>query len=150
MASQVPKIVAFNNGTYIIFIIVDDIMYCILFHLLSLPVLIEKIVHCANFLVARHSTSLLCLRANPLGRVKLGPTAVSMRERCLRGKARGNRVGEEESQGDNEIEALHEFAMPFVPVHRGEARANSDVDVQAVYEGEGWKRRSRRGGELRR
>ncbi|KAK9100158.1 hypothetical protein Scep_023588 [Stephania cephalantha] len=79
--------------------------------------------------------------------VKLGPTAVSVCERCMKGKARGGRVAEEESDGGNEIVALHESAMPFVPVHRGEARADGDVGVQAVYEGEGQRRRSSEGGE---
>ncbi|KAK9125704.1 hypothetical protein Scep_014550 [Stephania cephalantha] len=103
-------------------------------------------VHCANFLAARHSTILLCLRANP----QLGPTTVSVCERCMKGKARGGRVAEEESHDGNEIEALHESTMPFVPVHRGEAQADGDVGVQAVYKGEGQRRRSRGGGEPRR
>ncbi|KAK9142134.1 hypothetical protein Syun_011534 [Stephania yunnanensis] len=104
-------------------------------------------VHCANFLVARHSTSLLCLGATG---VKLGPTAVSVCERCMKGKARGGRVVEEESHSSNEIEALHESVIPFVSVHRGEARADGDIGVQAMYKGEGERRRSRGGGKPRR
>ncbi|KAK9104828.1 hypothetical protein Scep_021672 [Stephania cephalantha] len=50
--------------------------------------------------------------------------AVSLCERCMKGKERGGEVVEEESHDGNEIEALHESAMPFVPVHRGEARAD--------------------------
>ncbi|KAK9134510.1 hypothetical protein Syun_013840 [Stephania yunnanensis] len=64
--------------------------------------------------------------------VKLGPTEMSVCERCMKGKARGGRVAEEENQGGNEIEALHESAMPFVLVLRGEAQADGDVGVQAV------------------
>ncbi|KAK9094889.1 hypothetical protein Scep_026358 [Stephania cephalantha] len=45
--------------------------------------------------------------------------------------------------------ALHESAMPFVPTHRGEDRADGVV-VRAVYEGEGDRGLSRGGGEPRR
>ncbi|KAK9133113.1 hypothetical protein Scep_012641 [Stephania cephalantha] len=76
-------------------------------------------VHCANFLVERHSTSLLCHSCQSTG-AKLGPT-VSVCEWCMKGKEIGGGVAEEESHGGNEIEAPHESAMPFVPVHRGEA-----------------------------
>ncbi|KAK9119348.1 hypothetical protein Scep_017441 [Stephania cephalantha] len=86
-------------------------------------------VHCANFLVARHSTSLLCHSCQSTG-VKLGPTAVSVCERCMKGKKRGDEVAEEESHDGNEIEALHESTTPFVPVHRSEARADG-VGVRA-------------------
>ncbi|KAK9148121.1 hypothetical protein Scep_006878 [Stephania cephalantha] len=75
---------------------------------------------------------------------KLGPT-VSLCERCMKGNERGGRVADEESHNGNEIEALYESAMSFVPVHRSDARTDG-VGVRAVYEGEGERRRSR-GGE---
>ncbi|KAK9151606.1 hypothetical protein Syun_009915 [Stephania yunnanensis] len=62
--------------------------------------------------------------------VKLEPTTVSVCERCMKEKARGGRVAEEESHGGSEIEALHESVVPFMPVHRGVARADGDVGVQ--------------------
>ncbi|KAK9166529.1 hypothetical protein Scep_001720 [Stephania cephalantha] len=74
-------------------------------------------VHCVNFLVARHSMSLLCHSCQSTG-AKLGPT-VSLCDRCMKGKERGNKVAEEESHGGNEIEALHKSVIPFMPVHRG-------------------------------
>ncbi|KAK9157035.1 hypothetical protein Scep_003609 [Stephania cephalantha] len=59
-------------------------------------------VHCANFLVARHSRSLLCHSCQSTG-VKLWPT-VSVCERCMKGKERGSGVAEEESHNGNEID----------------------------------------------
>ncbi|KAK9151370.1 hypothetical protein Syun_009679 [Stephania yunnanensis] len=59
-------------------------------------------VHCANFLVVKHSTSLLCHSYQSTG-AKLGPT-VSVREECMKGKERGGGVAEEESHGGNEID----------------------------------------------
>ncbi|KAK9106955.1 hypothetical protein Syun_022966 [Stephania yunnanensis] len=61
-------------------------------------------VHRINFLVARHSTSLLFLRASPPG-VKLGLTAVSVCERCMKGKERGGGVEYGETHGEVANEA---------------------------------------------
>ncbi|KAK9133694.1 hypothetical protein Scep_013222 [Stephania cephalantha] len=65
-------------------------------------------VHCANFLVARHSRSLLCHSCQSVTPwqatgAKLGPT-VSVCERCMKGKERGGGVAEEKSHGGNEID----------------------------------------------
>ncbi|KAK9118670.1 hypothetical protein Scep_016763 [Stephania cephalantha] len=68
----------------------------------------------------------------------------------MKGKARGGRVAEEGSHGGNEIKALDESVMPFVPIHRGKARTYSDGVRAAVDEEEGWSHRSRGGGEPRR
>ncbi|KAK9082901.1 hypothetical protein Scep_029372 [Stephania cephalantha] len=59
-------------------------------------------VHCANFLVARHSRRLLCHSCQSIG-AKLGPT-VSVCERCMKGKERDGGVVEEESHSCNEID----------------------------------------------
>ncbi|KAK9158544.1 hypothetical protein Scep_005118 [Stephania cephalantha] len=73
--------------------------------------------------------------------VKLGPTPVSVCERCIKGKERGGGVADEESNdgvtdeessGGNAIEALHQSVMPFVPVHRSNARADDRVDRCAI------------------
>ncbi|KAK9084020.1 hypothetical protein Scep_030491 [Stephania cephalantha] len=59
----------------------------------------------------------------------------------MKGKERGDGVAdeesndgvaEEESSGGNAIEALHQSAMPFVPVHQSDARADGRVDRCAI------------------
>ncbi|KAK9135135.1 hypothetical protein Syun_014465 [Stephania yunnanensis] len=59
-------------------------------------------VHCVNFLVARHSTSLLCHSYQSTG-AKLG-TTVSVCEQCMKVKEKGGGVAKEESHGGNEID----------------------------------------------
>ncbi|KAK9112100.1 hypothetical protein Scep_019619 [Stephania cephalantha] len=66
-------------------------------------------------------------------------------ERCMKGKERGVGVTEEGSHDGNEIEALHESATPFAPVHRSDARADGVGVRPAVDAEEGERRRSRRG-----
>ncbi|KAK9094385.1 hypothetical protein Scep_025854 [Stephania cephalantha] len=82
-------------------------------------------------------------RATASTGVKLGPTAMTVCKWCMKGKDRGGGVAEEGSHDGNEIEALDESAMPFVPVHRAEARTDSDGVRAEVDEEEGWSRRSR-------
>ncbi|KAK9092567.1 hypothetical protein Syun_027478 [Stephania yunnanensis] len=60
-------------------------------------------VHRINFLVARHTSSLLCLRATT--GVKLGPKAVSVCERCMKGNERGGGVADEETSVSEESES---------------------------------------------
>ncbi|KAK9114401.1 hypothetical protein Syun_021198 [Stephania yunnanensis] len=42
------------------------------------------------------------------------------------------RVADEERSDINEIEAFHQSVIPFVPVHRGEARADDTIDRCAI------------------
>ncbi|KAK9098151.1 hypothetical protein Syun_025196 [Stephania yunnanensis] len=101
-------------------------------------------VHCANFLVARHFTSLQCHSCQST-EAKLEPM-VSVCEWCMKGKEEVARVTEKESHDGNEIKALHESAMSSMAVHRGEVRAGG-VGVRVVYEGERERLRISGGGE---
>ncbi|KAK9089380.1 hypothetical protein Scep_028462 [Stephania cephalantha] len=107
----------------------------------------EEESHGGNEIEALHES--LCHSCQSI-EVKLRPTAMSVCKRCMKGKDRGGGVAEEGSHGGNEIEALDESVMPFVPVHRGEARTDGDSVRAAVDEEEGWSQRSRGGGEPRR
>ncbi|KAK9150296.1 hypothetical protein Syun_008605 [Stephania yunnanensis] len=69
--------------------------------------------------------------------------------RCVKGKERDGEVEEKGSYDANEIEALHESAMPFAPVHRSDAQADG-VGVPAAIDAEEGDMRRSIGGRRRR